>query len=167
MNLLSHLATCWVVNMSLLKNVVCVRAYKNLWDRVWVHLHMHGCVWLMAPSASPTYHFAHISPFPKESGRGREGGRPPIGLVRGSRLGCPWQSLEVRCFVDGFLMTPVWLQAHCTALSDRQMGKADELIWRTRKEWRGVFFSVHLIEIPFLPKRFRENHFFWCCLNLE
>lgn len=111
----------------------------------------------------------HIFHPPRRREEEKEKGRETTHWVgTGVQIRLPWQSLEVRCFVDVFLMTPVWLQAHCAALSDRQMGKADGLIWHTRKERRGLFFSVQLIEIPFLAKRFRENLCFWCwnkCLS--
>lgn len=71
----------------------------------------------------------HIFHPPRRREEEKEKGRETTHWVgTGVQIRLPWQSLEVRCFVDVFLMTPVWLQAHCAALSDRQMGKADGLI---------------------------------------
>lgn len=118
MNLLSHLATCWVVSMPLTENVVSGCLQKTFaMESGCICTCVVACDWWPHRHHPPTMLHIFHPPLLKEKERGS--GRPPIGLVLGSRLGCPWQSLEVRCFVDGFLMTPVWLQAHCTALTGR------------------------------------------------
>lgn len=138
MNLLSHLATCWVVSMP--KCGLWVPS-KNVCDGVWVHLHMCGCMWLMAPSASPTYHVAHISSPPPE--REREGERETthwVGTgvqirlplaVPGGPLLCWW------LFNDPSMATG---SLYCL---DGQMGKADGLIWHTRKVFFFFFCPSH------------------------
>lgn len=100
--------------MSLIKNVLSVCGHA--WLRVTDGPHRHH---------PPT--MLHIYAPPPERERGKEGGRQTTHWV-GTGVQIRLQSLEVCRFVDGLLMTPVWLQAHCTALSDGQMGIADGLI---------------------------------------
>lgn len=138
MNFLPHIATWWLANTRALKmgHGVRVHAWMNMSD----------CPPNPTKSASRRKEV--------ESKKRERGGRPPKGFVWGSRLGCPPAVPEgpLLCWWV-FFMTLVWLQPHCTALSDRQMGKADGLIWHNRKECRGLF------KILLLPKHLKQNLF--------
>lgn len=113
---------------------------KKVRDGVWVNLHMHGCVWRMAPSASPTYHVAHISPSEREREGGSEtthwvGTRVQIRLplaVPGGPLLCWW-----------FFNDPSLATGSLYCLEWRADGKSwwVNLTYQKRVE-RGLFFFL-------------------------
>lgn len=113
MNLLSHLSTGGLIchwHKLVVMLCVCVRIQKVNVEPLaacdfQLHLH-HSTIMSDFQRGRETTHWTDV----------------------GSRLGCLWKSPRDCRFCWWFLKTPVWLQLHCAALSDRKIRKVDGLI---------------------------------------
>lgn len=163
MNLLSHLATCWVVNMPLTENVVsgCLQKTFAMSGSGCICTCVVACDWWPHRHHPPTMlHIFHPPPERKREGE-REtthwvGTGVQIRLplaVPGGPLLCWW------LFNDPSMATG---SLYCL---DGQMGKADGLIWHSRKVF---FFSPVCLTEIISVKAFKVLMFeFWTSATVK